>query len=292
MPEERPRRSPHPTKTPKAGASGWQLIAVQSISCVAVILIALIFRLIGGSAFAQLRQSFNESMMSNSFVATLAALLDSPGSSGGESDGGTGESTTAGGGSTAPTSSGTTTAAGETTAGGGTTVTTAPTAAAAAGGDDLAVSEPEVLYAPEGATFAPLAINRLAEKPVPSGTITSYFGYRENPTKGGISFHQALDIAAETGTPIAAMYFGIVKEIGENGSYGKYVLLNHGNGIEVLYAHCSEILVQKDAVLRAGETVAKVGSTGDSTGSHLHVEVRVNGVAYDPAYVIPADEYA
>ena len=290
MPEESPRRSPHTAEKKKAGAAGWQLVAVQSISCLVVVLIALVFRLIGGSAFSQLRQSFNESIMSNSIIATLAALLDGPG--GGED---------ASGGTTGSPSSPTTTgsAAGESTTAGGTSSTTAgtssaavTTAAPAAGGDDLTVSEVKVLYAPEGATFAPLTINRQAEKPLEDGTVTSWFGYRENPLGGGISFHQALDIAADAGEPVAAMYFGIVGEIGENDSYGKYVKINHGNGIEVLYAHCSEILVQKDAVIRAGETVARVGSTGQSTGSHLHVEVRVNGVAYDPACVVPMDDYA
>lgn len=290
MPEERPRRSPRSSEKKKAGAAGWQLIAVQSISCLVVILIALVFRLIGGSAFAQLRQSFNQSIMSNSIVATLAALLDSPGSGGGESSGGTAGSTAAGS-TTAPAAG----AGSTTTAGNGTTTTTATGTTAttvAAGGDDLAVSEPKVLYAPEGATFAPLTINQRAAKPLAEGKVTSYFGYRENPIKGGISFHQALDIAADSGAPIAAMYFGVIQEIGENDSYGKYVKINHGNGIVVLYAHCSEVLVHKDAVIRAGETVAKVGSTGESTGSHLHIEVRVNGVAYDPADVVPMDEYA
>ena len=286
MPEERTRRPSRPTEKKKSSV-GWQLIAVQSISCVVVILIALIFRLIGGSAFSQLRQSFNQSIMSNSILATFAALLDGPGSSGEGSDGGgTAGSTTTGSGSSPSAAEGATTT-GESSSTGGTTASPA-----AAGGSDLAVTERKAFYAPEGATFAPLTISRCAAKPLEAGKVTSYFGYRENPIQGGISFHQALDIAADAGSPIAAMYFGIIREIGENDSYGKYIKIDHGNGIEVLYAHCSEILVQKDAVIRAGETVAKVGSTGDSTGPHLHVEVRVNGVAYDPAYVVPMDEYA
>lgn len=277
MPDERPRRSSHTPESKKnaskSTASGWQLIAVQSISCLVVILIALVFRLIGGSAFSQLRQSFNQSIMSNSVIATLAALLDTPGpddsSSGGDSPSGT----TGTDGSASGVSS---TAAG-----------TVPT-----GGNDLAADGKKVFYPPAGASFAPLTLSMKAAKPLAAGTVTSRFGYRENPTGEGLSFHQALDVGADTGSAIAAMYFGVVEETGENGSYGKYIKIYHGNGIEVLYAHCSEILAPEDAVIRAGETVARVGSTGDSTGPHLHIEIRVNGVAYDPAGVVPVSEYA
>ena len=75
------------------------------------------------------------------------------------------------------------------------------------GGQDINVSERKVLYAPEGATFVPLKSNRLACAPLPEGTITSYFGYRENPTKGGLSFHQGVDIAAPEGTTVSAMFY-------------------------------------------------------------------------------------
>lgn len=303
MPDERPRRSSHTPESKKnaskSTASGWQLIAVQSISCLVVILIALVFRLIGGSAFSQLRQSFNQSIMSNSVIATLAALLDTPGagdsSSGGDSPSGaagpTGkDSSASSGGTTTPTEtapSGTTGTDGSASGVSSTAAGTVPT-----GGNDLAADGKKVFYPPAGASFAPLTLSMKAAKPLAAGTVTSRFGYRENPTGKGLSFHQALDVGADTGSAIAAMYFGVVEETGENGSYGKYIKIYHGNGIEVLYAHCSEILAPEDAVIRAGETVARVGSTGDSTGPHLHIEIRVNGVAYDPAGVVPVSEYA
>ena len=83
-----------------------------------------------------------------------------------------------------------------------------------------------------------------------------------------------------------------MSDAGVSSSYGNYVKLDHGNGLEILFAHCSQVLAEKGSVLRAGETVATVGSTGDSTGNHLHVEVRLNGVAYDPSALIPLDTYA
>ena len=123
------------------------------------------------------------------------------------------------------------------------------------------------------------------------GKITSYFGYRENPTKGGESFHKGVDIGAPAGSPVSAMYYGVVAATGSGGSYGNYVRISHGDGIEILYAHCSEILVEEGMIIRAGEIVARVGSTGDSTGNHLHIEAFVDGIAYDPLPLLPADKY-
>ena len=282
MPDDRFQRpAPRQRERHKSVRSGFPLIAVQSISCVVVILIALVIRFAGGEAFEQLRQSFSDSLMNNSLVATLSALVE--GNSGENSidtsDGTSGPSDT----ETEPSG---TDSAGETAA-----VDTGSTAAPM-GGRDLAVTEKKAFYAPEGATFAPLKVNTAPARPLASGTVTSYFGYRENPTQGGESFHQGLDIAADAGSPIAALFFGVVTETGESASYGHYIKISHGGGLEVLYAHCSQILAAKDAVLRAGETVARVGSTGDSTGNHLHIEVRLNGVAYDPADVVSLEWYS
>lgn len=316
MPEERPRRNLRGNEQKKNKSSGWQLIAVQSISCVVLILIALVFRMIGGSAFSQLRESFNHSIMSNSILATLAALIESPkddsskkeeSSESGDTSGSEASSseeepsgdetedtsenggTTNTGGSTAPTGS----AANKTTTEASKSAATSTTASmvAAVGGKDISVSN-RIYYAPNGATFAPLRVNRLANKPLESGKVTSRFGYRVNPNSREESFHQGLDIADELDTPIAAMYFGVVSEVGQSSSYGNYVRIFHGNGLEVLYAHCSQILADKDAVIRAGEIVARVGSTGDSTGPHLHIEVTLHGVAYDPAGIVPLTNYA
>jgi murein DD-endopeptidase MepM/ murein hydrolase activator NlpD len=92
-------------------------------------------------------------------------------------------------------------------------------------------------------------------------------------------------------SPVAAMFFGVVTEVGTSSSYGNYIILYHGGGIEALYAHCSKILADKGTVVRAGEIVAQVGSTGSSTGLHLHVEIRVNGSAYDPLWILQRSDY-
>lgn len=135
-------------------------------------------------------------------------------------------------------------------------------------------------------------MNRTAYKPIPDGHFNSWFGYREDPIKGGTGFHTGLDIGAAGGTPIAAMYYGVVRETGTDKSYGNYIKIYHGGGLEILYAHCSEILAEKDTVVRAGETVARVGNTGDSTGNHLHISAFLNGTAYDPLPLLPEGLYA
>lgn len=289
-PANRPRRTSSPSRGDNA-AGGWRVLAVQAIACVVILLIIGVFRLVGGTAFAQLRDQFNASLMNNSLLSTMAALFDNVGGTtpdaSGEPDATPTDPT---GGETASTTAPTqdTPASDE----GAAPSTEGTTAALPAGGDDLTVSQAKVWYAPDGTTFAPLRLSQLPAMPLAEGTVTSAFGYREHPTQGGESFHQGLDIGAAAGTPIAAMYYGVVSAAGQSASYGNYVRIDHGNGLEVLYAHCSELLVQKGAVVRAGETVAKVGSTGDSTGPHLHIEMRLDGLAYDPADVLPAGAYA
>lgn len=115
-------------------------------------------------------------------------------------------------------------------------------------------------------------------KPVASGyTITSRYGSR------GSGNHTGLDVAAPLGTPIYAAAAGTVTLVHySNVSYGNYVKISHGNGIETLYAHCSTLNVTEGQTVSQGEMIATVGSTGNSTGSHLHLEIRVNGTTLNP----------
>ncbi len=114
------------------------------------------------------------------------------------------------------------------------------------------------------------------------GRITSNFGGRTNPINGRSEFHTGIDIAAPTGTNIVAAEGGVVIFSGTMGGYGKAVLIDHGGGLSTFYAHNSKLLVQKGDVVSRGEVVAKAGSTGYSTGPHLHFEVKVNGSAVNP----------
>ena len=108
------------------------------------------------------------------------------------------------------------------------------------------------------------------------GTLTSRFGGRWG------SMHTGIDVANNTGTNITSAAAGTVKFTGWYGGYGNLVIVSHGGGVETYYAHCSSILVSAGQSVAQGQSIAKMGSTGNSTGPHLHFEVRVNGVAQNP----------
>ena len=112
-----------------------------------------------------------------------------------------------------------------------------------------------------------------------SGTITSRFGARSSIRS---SAHTGLDIATASGTPIAAAASGTVTFSGYKGSYGNLLVISHGNGVQTYYGHCSSLYVTAGESVSQGQTIAAVGSTGNSTGPHLHLEIRVDGVAYNP----------
>lgn len=119
--------------------------------------------------------------------------------------------------------------------------------------------------------------------PVPSsGRITSYYGYRIHPIFKSKKLHTGIDIGVPTGSSIVAASEGRVIHSDWLGSYGKAVLLDHGGGIVTLYAHNSTLTVKKGQWVERGNTIAKAGSTGNSTGPHLHFEVRKNGAYVDP----------
>ena len=119
--------------------------------------------------------------------------------------------------------------------------------------------------------------------PLPGYSPGSAYGWRIHPIWGDMRFHAGEDIGAPTGTPILAADSGIATVIPDNGNgYGNYVIINHGGGRTTLYAHMSGFAVSNGASVTQGQTIGYVGSTGNSTGPHLHFEVRVNGATTDP----------
>lgn len=118
----------------------------------------------------------------------------------------------------------------------------------------------------------------LAVTPV-SGSITSRFGAVSSIRSGA---HTGTDIAAPSGTPIKAVASGTVTFAARSGSYGNLIKISHENGVETWYGHCSELYATEGQQVEAGEVIAAVGSTGNSTGPHLHLEIRVNGTAVNP----------
>jgi len=134
------------------------------------------------------------------------------------------------------------------------------------------VMSPDGTRAPTGTLQWPLPV---------AGTITSQFGHRVDPITGEVSSHTGTDIACAEGTPILAAADGTVTVANSldswGGSYGYYIQIDHGGGLETLYAHCSSICVTTGQQVQAGEVIGYVGHTGRVTGNHLHLEVRIDG---------------
>lgn len=119
--------------------------------------------------------------------------------------------------------------------------------------------------------------------PVVDGFVGSGFGMRTDPFTGEYAMHAGIDFAAPVGTPIFAAAGGVVAAAETHPEFGNEIAIDHGNGLSTLYAHASRILVKVGDIVRKGEQIALVGTTGRSTGPHLHFEVHVNGVPQDPA---------
>ena len=144
----------------------------------------------------------------------------------------------------------------------------------AQGGGEL--MNPDSTRIPTGTLQWPLPV---------AGTITSQFGHRVDPITGEVSSHTGTDIACAEGTPILATADGVVTVANGldswGGSYGYYIQIDHGGGLETLYAHCSSICVTTGQQVQAGQVIGYVGHTGRATGSHLHLETRANGTRVD-----------
>ena len=144
----------------------------------------------------------------------------------------------------------------------------------AQGGGEL--MNPDSTRIPTGTLQWPLPV---------AGTITSQFGHRVDPITGEVSSHTGTDIACAEGTPILAAADGVITVANGldswGGSYGYYIQINHGGGLETLYAHCSSICVTTGQQVQAGQVIGYVGHTGRVTGNHLHLEVRIGGNRVD-----------
>jgi len=118
------------------------------------------------------------------------------------------------------------------------------------------------------------------------GWLTSTFGYRSSPFTGRREMHKGLDIATRSGTPIIAPADGLVVFAGREGGFGNMIILDHGYGITTRYGHCSSIDAKLGQKIKRGDVIARIGSTGRSTGPHVHYEVAVNGVSVNPSRYI------
>jgi murein DD-endopeptidase MepM/ murein hydrolase activator NlpD len=143
--------------------------------------------------------------------------------------------------------------------------------------DYLDVVESELLSAQVRSALLP------QNTPISEGFVGSGFGTRLDPFTGQLAMHAGLDFAAPPGTPILAAAGGVVSAAEFNPAYGNMVVVDHGNGLQTVYAHASKLEVRSGDIVRKGQQIARVGSTGRSTGAHLHFEVHVNGVPQNPS---------
>jgi murein DD-endopeptidase MepM/ murein hydrolase activator NlpD len=146
--------------------------------------------------------------------------------------------------------------------------------------DDTSTPSPaEPMPSDEVAKFHELEVGM----PLALARITSDFGHRPNPFGKGHVFHRGIDMAAPAGTPVQAVAAGTVITARRDRSYGEFVVIDHHNGYRTLYAHNSKLLVKAGDRVNVGQQIAKVGSTGQSTGPHLHFEIHRDGKRVDPS---------
>lgn len=119
------------------------------------------------------------------------------------------------------------------------------------------------------------------------GRLTSPYGYRDHPISGQQNdFHAGVDISANLGTPIKAFAAGTIDFVGQSNSYGLYIQVRHANGVTSFYCHCNELCAKKGERVELGQIIAKTGNTGNSTGPHLHLEMKKDGVLINPLHYI------
>ena len=131
-------------------------------------------------------------------------------------------------------------------------------------------------------TFRPAKVSIPSRNPLNSATLTSGYGMRTHPVLGGRRGHKGVDLAQPTGTPVYASADGVISKAEWFSSYGLYIAMEHGGNIQTRYGHLSRLNVAAGQQVRKGDLIGYVGSTGRSTGPHLHYEVRISGVAVNP----------
>jgi len=163
--------------------------------------------------------------------------------------------------------------------------------AVAPAGDNSAFHSLFMSWKKADAVATPGAISVPSSKPVQTATYTSAFGVRSDPFRGSAAMHAGIDLAAPMGTPIYATADGVVDRAEWSGGYGNMVEIDHGKGLQTRFGHLSRILVHPGERVVRGQEIALMGSTGRSTGSHLHYEVRIDGHAVNPVPFLQSADY-
>lgn len=249
---------PQQKKKPKK-----MLIFVQMLLCITVLVTVMLLKITGGNAYQSIREWYlshaGDSIIAqesfNEFTRTWVQFFSASPAEQGKQASSVSESSEPE--SSAPASS-------------------APSSAPSSSLPDISSAVSGVAYTTSVSSKTPVFVSVFLDTPVKNGVITSGFG----PRDGGV--HLGIDIAADADSRIVPAMPGKVVFSGENSSYGKYLLIDHGSNIETRYAHCEKLLVQKGDTVTYSQPIALVGSTGDSTGPHVHFELILSGICYDP----------
>lgn len=242
------------------------LVVIQMALCATLLITAVLLKLAGGPAYVTVRQWYlthaGDSIIAQEsfhhFTQTWVQFFSaSPAEHNQKST------------SSAPTESEPNLSAPESSS-------TPESAAPASSVPDLSAAVSGVAYTTSARSSIPVFVSVFLDTPVKNGVITSGFGPRDG------KYHLGIDIAADAGSTIVPAMPGIVEFSGESASYGKYLLIDHGHDIKTRYAHCEALLVKKGDAVSYSQPIARMGSTGDSTGPHLHFELILSGVCYDP----------
>ena len=152
-----------------------------------------------------------------------------------------------------------------------------------AGGNDILFTSLDAL---EGICFEEIDTGVRMQIPLDDYTVSSEFGYRIGPITGEAGIHTGLDLAADYGTEIKAAADGKVVDASWDNSYGNYIKIQHDNNTVSIYAHCSSLCAEEGEKVKTGDIIARVGSTGDSTGNHLHFEIRKDNIRINPSFYV------
>ncbi len=150
------------------------------------------------------------------------------------------------------------------------------------GGEDIEINNEKIT----NVSFSNYKLNYKIYSPVIDGTVSSEFGERVHPINGTLGVHKGIDIALDEGEPIYAIFDGEIIEANYDQWNGNYIKIKHDNNIISVYCHCSKLFVKKGDIIRGGEIIAEVGSTGQSTGPHIHFEIRINDISYNPSFAL------
>lgn len=275
--QEEPEQKSKKKSDPKLG-----ILMLQFSACLILATMALCIKFFGGEFYTEVRSKYIDMFEDSTTVEEVMSVIRSP--SGGDTSSDDGIALTSSDYTQTSSSEGSNSSTETTSSASDGT----ESASNSSGGTESSVINTAYTFnfnqINQVANLAAVKANSLYTPVV--GTVSSEYGYRVNPITGLYALHAGIDIAADTGTPVSCALDGTVRATGDSDSYGLYIIVTHADNMETLYAHLSAINVTEGEMVSRAQTIGLVGSTGNSTGPHLHFEVHVDGKTLNPRYLL------